>query len=156
MNIFMIAVSVAVIITASDWPLRAALFPMTLGIAGVILAVTELLLGLFAAEEGKKQAAADFTPTGHADKAVELRRTLSISLWIILFSLLIFLLGLPLAVPLFVFSYLKFQGKEGWGITIVMTASCWLFFYGLFVQLLHESFEDGYLLAVLSQLTGGN
>lgn len=157
MNLFMIAVSGAVILTARDWPFRAALFPMILGIAGTILAAVELLLSLFRADEGKKkQATVDFSPSGNADKALERSRTLSISLWIVLFSLLIFLLGLPLAVPLFVFSYLKFQGKEGWGITIVMTVSCWLFFYGLFIKLLHTSFEEGYLLTVLNQLTGGN
>lgn len=157
MNLFMIAVSGVVIITAMDWPFRAALFPMILGIAGAILAVTELLMSLFGAEEGKKkQSAVDYNPSGHADKALERRRTLSISLWIILFALLIFLLGLPLALPFFVFSYLKFQGKEGWGITIAMTMSCWLFFYGLFVQLLQTSFEEGYLLTVLNQLAGGN
>ena len=157
MNIFMIAVSGTVIITARDWPFRAALFPMILGISGAILAIAELLLSLFGAEDGtKKQAAVDYNPSGHADKAMELHRTLSIALWIILFSLLIFFLGLPVAVPLFVFSYLKFQGKEGWGITIAMTVSCWLFFYGLFVRLLHTSFEEGYLLTVLNQLTGGN
>ena len=157
MNLFMIALSCAVIITARDWPLRAALFPMTLGISGATLAVAELLLSLFGIEGGaKKQTAVDYSPSGNDDKVLERRRTLFIALWIILFSLLIFLLGLPLAVPLFVFSYLKFQGKESWGITILMTASCWLFFNGLFVQLLHTSFEEGYLLAVLNQLTGGN
>jgi hypothetical protein len=157
MNIFMIAVSGGVIIAANNWPLKTALFPMILGISGAILAIAELLVSLFGAEEdAKKRAAVDFNPSGHADKALASRRTLSISLWIILFSLLIFFLGLPIAVPLFVFSYLKFQGKEGWGITIVMTLSCWLFFYGLFVRLLHTSFEEGYLLTVLNQLTGGN
>ncbi len=153
MNIFMIALSGAVIITASNWPLRAALFPMLLGIAGAILAMAELLISLFVAEEGTmKQATTDFKPTGHADKSLEMRRTLSISLWIILFSLLIFFLGLPLAVPLFVFSYLKFQGKEGWVIAIVMTVSCWLFFYGLFVRLLRTQFEEGYLFTLLTTL----
>ena len=156
MNLFMIAVSGTVICTARDWPLRAALFPMILGISGVVLAVVELFLALFwAVGKTKKQTVTDYSPSGNDDKSLERSRTLSIALWILLFSLLIFLFGLPLAVPFFVFSYLKFQGKEGWGITIAMTGCCWLFFYALFVRLLHTSFEEGYLIAVLNQITGG-
>ena len=154
MNLGMMAISVGVIVSARDWPLKAALFPIILGASGFILAVGELLLSVFGAKEAvKKQAAVDFSPSEDIDKALAWRRTLLISLWIMLFSLLIFFLGFPMAIPLFIFFYLKIQGREGWGISLIMTASCWLFFYGLFVWLLHTPFEEGYLLTVLTKLT---
>ena len=153
----MIIISIGVIISAFNWPLKTALFPFILGTSGFILAVIELLMSLFGSQEDiKKHVAVDLNLSENVGKSLALRRTLSISMWIILFFLLSFLLGFPIAVPLFVFAYLKIQGRERWGITLVMTALCWGFFYGLFVWLLHTPFEDGYLLTVLNTLTIGN
>jgi hypothetical protein len=44
---------------------------------------------------------------------------------------------------LLVFTYLKFQSKEKWGISIILTVCAWLVFYGLFVKLLVLPFPDG-------------
>ena len=157
MNLFMIIVSIGVSVTAFKWPLKTALFPFILGTFGFIFAVSDLLLSLFGSEKPReKKASVDFNLSEHIDKTVAFRRTLLISMWIFIFFLLSFLLGFPLALPLFVFSYLKIQGKERWGITLLMTAFCWGFFYGLFVWLLHTPFEDGYLLTGLRMLTSGN
>ncbi len=157
MNLVMVIISIGVVISAFNWPLKTALFPFILGGCGFILAVVELLLSLFGSEEPrKKQAAVDFKLSENIDKNLALSRTLLITVWIFIFFLLIFLLGFPIAVPLFVFAYLKIRGRERWGITIAMTALCWFFFNGLFVWLLRTPFEDGYLLSSLRLLTSGN
>ena len=154
MNVLMIIISIGIIFSARSWPLKTALFPFILGSSGLILAVVELLMSLFGSEEsGKKHAVVDFNFSENVDKALASRRTLLISMWIILFFLLSFFLGFPIAVPLFVFFYLKIQGRERWSLTLVITGLSWVFFYGLFVWLLRTPFEDGYMLTVLSRLT---
>ena len=102
---------------------------MILGISGAILALAELLLSLFGAEESKKANAVDYSPwampirPGIAQDAVHCPVDHSFLPAHLLFR------TSRCRAPL-CFSYLKFQGKEGWGITIAMTVSCWLFFYG--------------------------
>jgi len=60
------------------------------------------------------------------------------------FFLLILFLGFTISVPLFTFLYLKLHGKEGWGMSIGLSASALACFYGLFVWLLSTPFpEDG-------------
>ena len=59
------------------------------------------------------------------------------------FIVLVLLAGFPLAVPLFVFSYLRVQGAAGWGLSIGLAAASWGVFHGLFERLLHFPFEAG-------------
>jgi hypothetical protein len=62
----------------------------------------------------------------------------------------IVLLGFSISVPLFVFLYLKLQGKESWILSVVLAAVAWVFVYGLFDQLLHLPFPQGWLLALFA------
>lgn len=66
--------------------------------------------------------------------------------WMLGFFAAIALLGFPIAVPLFLFLYLKLQGGEGWLLSIVITAVAWGAFYGLFDRLLHLPFPAGWVL----------
>jgi hypothetical protein len=59
------------------------------------------------------------------------------------FVALVFLVGFPLAVPLFMFSYLMFQSAEGFWRSLAMTAAAWGFFYGLFERVLRLPFGAG-------------
>ena len=73
------------------------------------------------------------------------RRTLVAFAWIVGFFLLILFFGFPIAVILFVFLYLKFQGRENWSVTIAMTLISAVFFWGLFVWLLDTYLQEGLL-----------
>ena len=70
--------------------------------------------------------------------------------WIVGFFAAIVLFGFTLAVPLFVFLYLRLQANEGWVISAVFTAAVWTFFYGLFDRLLHLPFPAGWALTWIS------
>ena len=50
--------------------------------------------------------------------------------------------------PLFVFLYLKLAGKEGWVLSLSMTALSWLTMEGLFNRLLHLPFPEGWLFSL--------
>jgi hypothetical protein len=133
------------VIAATAWPWKAALFPLAIGIPLFCLAAAEALWVLFAKEETQTQAR-DFQLTTSKDSV---RRTAVAFGWMLAFFAAIVLLGFPIAVPLFVFLYLRIQGREGWPMTIVMTLAVWGVFYGLFDYLLHLPFPTGWLLAWL-------
>ncbi|HEY7218198.1 MAG TPA: tripartite tricarboxylate transporter TctB family protein [Candidatus Binatia bacterium] len=65
------------------------------------------------------------------------------------FFVLIWLLGFPVAIPLMMFCYLKFQGEEPWVLSITLTVIAWLCFYGLFVKLLTLPFPEGLIMTWL-------
>ncbi|MBI2360318.1 MAG: tripartite tricarboxylate transporter TctB family protein [Deltaproteobacteria bacterium] len=114
------------------WPLRAALFPRVIGIPLLLLALAEMLLSVLREEKEREGHAVDFELTTDVDPVVARKRTLAILAWTVGFLVLIVLIGFPIAVPLFVFLYLRTAGKEGWVLTILITALSWLFMEGLF------------------------
>ena len=124
---------------ASAWPWKAALFPLVIGVPLFAMALAEALWVLF----GSTPA-----PTEGVELAAEApgRAVLVGGAWMLAFFAAILLLGFPIAVPLFVFLYLKLQGGEGWLMSVVITAAVWGVFYGLFDALLHLPFPSGLLL----------
>jgi len=134
------------VFAASAWPWKAALFPLAIGIPMFCLAATELLWALLGVpEKSAELAELELTTGGGAG-----RRILVAAGWIFGLLAAIVLLGFSISVPLFVFLYLKLQGKESWILSVVLAAVAWVFFYGLFDQLLHLPFPQGWLLALLA------
>jgi len=124
---------------ATAWPWKAALFPLAIGIPLFCLAAVEALWAFFGHAETKQDAMdLQITPPGRA--------TWIAAAWMLIFFAAVVLLGFEIAVPLFVFVYLKFQGGEGWTLSIVITVIVAVFFYGLFDALLHLPFPPGLLL----------
>jgi heme/copper-type cytochrome/quinol oxidase subunit 4 len=74
-----------------------------------------------------------------------LRPVFAVFGWMAAFIALVVLAGFPIAVPLFVFLYLKLQGREGWAMSLALTAGVFALFYGLFDALLHLPFPSGWL-----------
>ena len=61
----------------------------------------------------------------------------------------IWLLGFSYAVPLTIFAYLRFAGRESWKMTAIVTFCSWLFFWLLFERLLNVPFPEGLLLSMV-------
>lgn len=137
------------IYASMDWPLKTALFPRVIGLPLLLLAIIEMALSLFGGEEKRTGHAVDFELTTDIDPIVARRRTWTITAWVLGFLGLILLFGFPLAVPLFVFLYLKVEGKEGWLLTLLLTALSWFVMEGLFDRLLHLPFPQGWIFSLL-------
>ena len=132
-----------------DWPLRTALFPRVIGIPLLLLALTEMILSMLGVEKKREGHAVDFELTTDVDPVIARKRTVAIVGWTLGFLALILVIGFPIAVPLFVFLYLKLVGKEGWLLTLILTALSWLFIEGLFNRLLHIPFPEGWIFSLL-------
>jgi putative tricarboxylic transport membrane protein len=141
-----IATTIAVALLQSrNFGFRAGLFPWVIGIPTLLLALVQLAKDV---TSQKKDPDADHEAI--PPEAVR-RRTLSIIGWTVGCFLLIWLLGFSYAVPLFIFLYLKLEGREGWLMTIAVTFFSWLFFYMLFERILNVPFPDPVLLSFFQQ-----
>jgi len=156
MNLSLMAIAVWVVITAVKWPFKTAFFPVMIGIFLFVGGTADLLLSLFGKEKaGKKQAAIDFQLSEDVDPKVATRRTLIAFAWVLGFFVLILLVGFTLSVPLLVFLFLKFQSREKWGLTLFLTVSSLIFFFGLFVWMLNIPFAEGWIVEGLKALSTG-
>ncbi|OGP54239.1 MAG: hypothetical protein A2162_08860 [Deltaproteobacteria bacterium RBG_13_52_11b] len=156
MNLCLMAVGVGVVITATKWPFKTAFFPMIVGVFLFFGATADLLLNLFGSEKvTKKQGAVDFQLSEDIDPALATRRTLLAFAWVLGFFLLILFFGFTIAVPLLVFLFLKVQARERWGISLLLTGSSLVFFFGLFVWLLNIPFSEGWIVEGLKGLGTG-
>jgi len=140
-------VSIWGIVSALSWPSKAALFPLVISIPLACLAAVEVVWVVLGA--AAKNDASDFKLSDHLPRSVTLRRTALAIGWILGFFAAILLAGFPVAVPLFVFLYLRIQGKEGWTFSAIFTLVVWGGFYLLFDQLLHLPFPAGWIRAWL-------
>lgn len=141
------ATSIYALYSTLHWPFRTALFPRVISIPLFFLAMTEMVISFYGGGKEKPRTAIDFQMSTDIDPQVASRRTWIIFSWILGFFLSILLVGFPLAVPLFVFLYLKTAGEK-WLFSILMAALSWLFMEGLFDRLLHLPFPEGWLFAL--------
>jgi hypothetical protein len=130
---------------AREWRLQARLYPWSIGIPMIVLAFVNLVrefLGLGKAK-GSGAGPADIQLTQTEDPRVALRRTLNIVGWILGFLAGFWLFGFSLTLAVLIFCYLKIQSREGWLMSVTLTAGAWLIFWGLFDYTLRLPFPDG-------------
>lgn len=120
---------------AKDWTLRASIIILVLGSVGVVLALVQLGFDLVSHGAGADESA------GIAFDAPALKPesrwgNLEIWGWILGFYVTIYLIGFPVAIPLFVFAYVKVYGGR-WGTALSLAFLAWVFLYGIFEKILH-------------------
>ena len=147
--VFLLAVAGYAIYQATGWSFKTALFPLAVSIPLLALVTIHLVQMIFGKEDAGGGAAVDVEFSSDVPPEVERRRVLGTFAWFVGFILSVFLIGFPLTVPLFIFSYLKFQSGVGWLATIIATVITWGCFYGLFQWLVHIQFEDGFIQTLL-------
>ena len=130
---------------AREWRLQARLYPWSIGIPMIVLAAINLIQELRGI---KKEGTGDNTPadfqfTQSVDRSVAIRRTLNIFSWIFGFVACLWLLGFSIAVAGVTFCYLKIQSKEGWGMSLILTAGAWVIYWALFERVLLLPFPQG-------------
>jgi hypothetical protein len=132
---FVGVVMLAALYVAKDWPVRASIIILLLGGIGVILVFVQFLFDLQDIRGNK----AEIVRPIYEVKAIEHQgRWGSLEIWAWLWGLFlaIHLIGFEIALPLFVFLYVKLYGG-GWSSSIALTALTWGFLYGLYDYLLN-------------------
>ena len=143
---FFLAVLAAFAIgSAWSWTFKTLLFPLVTAIPLLVLALVQLFLDLRGNAGPADGPAVDVAPSTEVPEPIARRRTFLTFGWMAAFIALVFLIGFPLAVPLFMFCYLMLQSAAGWWRSLALTAVAWGFFYGLFERLLRFPFGTGLL-----------
>jgi len=126
------AIAAYAVITALRWPSKAALFPLVMGIPLFVLALVQMVI------DWRGASASEDTPQ-------DTRAAVRVLAWMACFIVLVFLLGFPFAVPLFILGYLVIAGREPWLLSTTLALIAWGAFYLLFQKLLHFPFDAGVL-----------
>ena len=137
---------------AKEWRMQARLYPFAIGIPMLVFAIVQFILDLkgVKAKESSDGAPMDFQfQQTDVPPDVVRKRTITMFTWMFGFFFAIWLVGYPVAIPLMVFTYLKFQSGESWLLSTTLTAIAFVFFYTLFVRLLNLPFPDGFVQTML-------
>lgn len=155
-SLLIAAAAAGALVLTEPWGIKTALYPRTIAVPLLVLALAEFVLSLrrdpasrLASQRPAGDQAMDFKFSEGVDPKVALQRTLGIAAWTLGFFAAIVLLGFPLAVPLFVFAYLRGEARAPWVQTVVLVGVAWGIFTGLFVRLLHLPFPTGLLFRAL-------
>jgi len=136
---------------AQDWRLQARLYPWAIGFPMVVLAVIKVIMDLrgFKPTKTSDGAPVDFQFTKDIDPALAKKRAIVMFTWFFCFLLGVWLVGFPISIVVMMFTYLKIQSKESWGLSIGLTVIAYGFFWALFVKLLTLPFPEGRIFAWL-------
>ncbi len=146
-TVFVIFVLGGAVIWASHWPLRASIIILALGSLGVVMATAQLLLDMFRREAvGRSARKPTYELPGFDERDVRLqvRGVLEIWAWMIGLVLAVPIVGLPVAVPLFVLTYALFYGAD-WKVAVLLTALISAFIFGVYNQIMHVYWPDSLL-----------
>jgi hypothetical protein len=142
-SLFLILVAGYAALSASYWSFKTGFFPLAISIPLLILVLLNLVLEFVGGAEKARGPAVDTEFTNDVAPEVARRRVVETFSWIAGFILLVFLVGFPAAVPLFLVSYLAIQSQVGWLLSASLTVITWGFFNFLFQRLLNLQFEAG-------------
>ncbi len=152
MSFCLMVISALVVITSLRWPLKAAIFPAVIGIPVFFMSLAALSLSFReTVHTAEKRSVPGVAHLQRQDESLPASQILPAFIWIAFFFLLILILGFPVAVPSFIFLYLKFH-QERWGLSVGLAGAALVSFYGLFIWLLHTPFEEGWLQQVFNAL----
>lgn len=132
------------------WPTQAWLYPRVVLIPLIVLAVAESLTALRGFESREREVHMDSALETTVDPSVATRKTLLIAAWIGGFFLTIVLVGFHVAIPLFVFAFLR-SYKERWLLSVALAGFALLAFHLLFVRVLHLPLPVGILVGLLGR-----
>jgi hypothetical protein len=148
-SLFLVMMSGYAIYSASSWSFKTGFFPIAIALPLVILALIHLALELFGAPETAENRAAETEFSSDVSPSVARRRAITIFSWIAAFIVFVYLVSFPVAVPLFIFLYLKLQSNVSWSGSMALTAITWSFFYVIFERLINLRFEAGWVQIAL-------
>jgi hypothetical protein len=140
-------VMLAALFVAKDWPIRASIIILLLGGVAIILIGIQLAKDFQAM---RTQGTRITRPTFEVQAVEHQGRWGSLEIWAWLWGLFfaVHLIGFPIALPLFVFSYVKLYGG-GWLTAVLLTALTWGFLYGIYDHLLNVPWPKPWLASLL-------
>jgi hypothetical protein len=137
----------AALFVAKEWPVRASIIILLLGGVGMVLVGAQLVADFRALRIGHSKTV---RPTFEVQAIEHQGRWGSLEIWAWLWGLFfaIHLIGFPIALPLFVFLYVKIYGGS-WLTTVLLSAGTWMVIYFIYDYVLNVPWPRPWLAALL-------
>jgi TctA family transporter len=150
-NLFPAALLILFVVMLSqsfDWPFAARIVPTIVGAGAILFCSLSLINDVFGLHERGGTAAVGIggksqkihmdiaSKTAHLPDKIVLTRGLAFFGWMAGFMVLMWLIGLIPAVPVFIIAYMRIEGREPLKIVLPMTAAVVALIYVVFDQLL--------------------
>ena len=145
-----VILSAYAVISSRDWPLTMSLFPLIVGGPVLVLSLIQLGMELYhlrSADGTRREDTGDLQVDLNMDTGVVAAKAGKFFGWILGFFFCVWLLGFFVAVPLYTLLYLKLDAKENWKLSIALTMATFIFFVGLFDQILHLPWTEPLIAA---------
>jgi hypothetical protein len=135
------------LLVAKDWPIRASIIILLLGAVGIILIAVQLASDVKAMRADEARIT---RPTFEVQAIEHQGRWGSLEIWAWLWGLFfaIHLIGFRIALPLFVFLYVKLYGG-GWLTALLLTVVTSAFLYGVYDHLLSVPWPKPWLASLI-------
>lgn len=140
-TIFLLALFAYSTFKAASFSLGAEIFPLGLGISGLILCVIQLAKEIHARSKTQEAEPASFVDIASEKTVpydVAFRKAANMLIWIVGLYLAIWVVGFKIAVIAFFLLYLRREGHVKWSTTLVLMG---IAFYAIF-------FHFGYLMSI--------
>lgn len=139
-TLFVAVVAAGMVYTSRDWPLGTGLFPRSVGVPVLVMSLIQLIMDAYrtlGTSGRQERETGDLQVDWTMSTGEVAARGLVFAGWLLGMFFGILLFGFFLTVPLFTLLYLKYQAREGWPLTLWLTAGMLVFFVGVFDQILH-------------------
>jgi hypothetical protein len=145
-TVFIIAMIATALIMASEWTLRASVLILVLGSAGLVLALAQLFIDTFHRKADMPEAVPQFEVPSFDDVDPKMlgKSTLEIWAWLVGLVCAIPIIGMPIALTLFVVVYCKVYGGS-WLVSLFSAGLVALFIWGVYIHLMHVYWPDSLL-----------
>jgi hypothetical protein len=144
-SFFIIMIAVCLYM-AKDWNSATALFPRVVGFPMLVLMIAILAIDI---KNGRRQ-----DKDGKTDDDVEFKtktgRTVKYLGWLIGFVVLIWAIGIVYSIPIYIFSYMKIEGKYGWLKCGIYAAAMTVFIIILFEYIFRVAWPEGALIRIIN------
>ena len=142
--IFLLLIMLLMVVLGSRYDAASKILPMASGIVATLI-VAFLLLMSFSARISAWYQKFEKRPvlTESALSVKEKKRELSVIAWFSGCTVAVYFLGFLVAIPLFLFSFLKFWAKESWLMSLVLAAAVPAIVYFTFVYILSVPLHTG-------------
>jgi len=143
---------VIVIITATNYGKKAALFPLVIGIPTLVLVLIELardqsskLSRIFETDFFRMKRQRGENEGKTATESQRLPKEITAILTVIGFFILLMTVGFLVSTPFFVFCYIIFFARESWWKALLLSLGAWAFVYLVFCVLMEIEFPWSFL-----------
>jgi hypothetical protein len=137
--------------TAWQWPFATGLFPLTIGIPVLVVALGQLVKDIVVSQGGTDgndkpaQRIRDIAVDHSIPTNLVVERAGSFFLCALGFFATILLVGFKIAVPIFMAVYLRLFSKAGWVLTLILTGLMTALVLGVFDEILNVPWPDSLL-----------